>query len=894
MSSGHRGSSSSFRTPTGSEISSQNYQKIFDAYLYQYLLKRNYLTSARHFRQEAQVEDMRSMLFTESPGDFLFEWWTIFYDTYSARHENQRASDLATFSQPNGAQVGRSSSSSMCDTGTTSPFWSRQAGALVPAHHELVPMTQVISVTTTAGAIPHWPTHDGEPVPDHHELLLPVMPVISTTASGADVVPPYWQTLGVSPLQAPAQATMTTMPRNVNINFQSIGDGMRPFGSSNAFVLTRGNVNCVGPSQLPQPRPPRRVKRGMTISEPIETESSMSSPASAPRGTRPRVHFQPVSRGSPVMGTGVMPAAGLVSPPAEYQLQGSMGMASSIRRLAVASMANPSAAIAPLVPPTLTMSCQVAYLSGPQLHPLYQILNSASASVSSSKSVPTASMATCNALTLKTLEEMLASTSRRAAEQDAANVAMLAPCSSRSGQFGQGQVELSSDQNSIPVTITGTLGEPITVARIAGREIEGPSDDQPGLGTDENVKVSSAMLDTNMLEADEDGEEENKEDENDVVGKYLNNNDGTEADAESETDTAPVASAQLVQTDLPQPQPDLPQPKQQASNFIVVRDEASGIEFKQEACLESNLSKVWCCDFSSTGKYLACAGLNRKVIVWNLGTFTCAASEECHDEAIIDIRFSPNSPIFATGSFDKKIYIWDASKPEKALMHLNGHAAKVTSVDFQPLRFDILASCDGNGEIRFWNLTNQSCLLVTQGASQQVRFQPQKGKYLAAADGNTINILDSETGDIIHCLKGHIRPVECMCWDASGRYLVSTSQDSAHIWSVANWCASIHKLMAKSDQNFKSCIFHPAISQVVIIGSDKNLGHLEPGDTGPVHPRPHLNHPGPRLEYPKPRRRGSHPDQSGPRLGQPGPHHPPCLGHPGSRYQGPLLEASAI
>jgi WD40 repeat protein len=102
------------------------------------------------------------------------------------------------------------------------------------------------------------------------------------------------------------------------------------------------------------------------------------------------------------------------------------------------------------------------------------------------------------------------------------------------------------------------------------------------------------------------------------------------------------------------------------------------------------------------------------------------------------------------------------------------------SLDFHPNKEDIICSCDSDGEVRSWSINNGSCLtcvkvfkvwvlifigrsfpqtinfwwlllfpiiilLSSQGGATQMRFQPRKGKYLAAASEKAIYILDGET-----------------------------------------------------------------------------------------------------------------------------------------------------
>lgn len=135
-------------------------------------------------------------------------------------------------------------------------------------------------------------------------------------------------------------------------------------------------------------------------------------------------------------------------------------------------------------------------------------------------------------------------------------------------------------------------------------------------------------------------------------------------------------------------------------------------------------------------------------------------------------------------------------QPGYSLRTFTGHSASVMSLDFHPNKEDLICSCDGDGEIRYWSINNGSCARVfkvwysvklinfflhskkkkklwssftnishfiaifwlfllkiqlcskfvfLQGGTNQMRFQPRQGRYLAAAADNNISILDVET-----------------------------------------------------------------------------------------------------------------------------------------------------
>ncbi|KAL2474057.1 Transcriptional corepressor LEUNIG [Forsythia ovata] len=210
-----------------------------------------------------------------------------------------------------------------------------------------------------------------------------------------------------------------------------------------------------------------------------------------------------------------------------------------------------------------------------------------------------------------------------------------------------------------------------------------------------------------------------------------------------------------------------------------------------------------------------------QVLIWNIESLSTNIIK-AHSHLISDIRFKPNSTVFATSSFDRSVQVWDAVKPTKSNSRLVGHVEPVMSLDFHPTKANILCSCDSNDEIRLWNVNESACIRAFKGANRQVRFQPRSGNLLAAATGNVINMIDVETGTIHYRLEGHAKDVRSMCWDISGRYMASVSEDCARIWSIVAGGKSVHHLQS-IENKFVSCTFHPVYSLVLAIGSYQSL-----------------------------------------------------------------------
>ncbi|KAI3691134.1 hypothetical protein L2E82_49352 [Cichorium intybus] len=234
-----------------------------------------------------------------------------------------------------------------------------------------------------------------------------------------------------------------------------------------------------------------------------------------------------------------------------------------------------------------------------------------------------------------------------------------------------------------------------------------------------------------------------------------------------------------------------------------------------------------CTDVSKDGKLLASGGHDKKIVLWYTDSLKPKTTLEEHSLLITDVRFSPSMPRLATSSFDKTVRVWDADNPRVSLRTFFGHSAPVISLDFHPIKDDLICSCDSNGEIRYWSINNGSCVRVFKSGTREahlVRFQPRHGRYLAAAAGFIVLILDVETQAIQHLLHGHTQPIASVCWDPKGEYLASLSEDSVKVWSFISGKEGmcIHNLSC-NENKFHFCVFHPSYASLLVIGCFQTL-----------------------------------------------------------------------
>lgn len=250
-------------------------------------------------------------------------------------------------------------------------------------------------------------------------------------------------------------------------------------------------------------------------------------------------------------------------------------------------------------------------------------------------------------------------------------------------------------------------------------------------------------------------------------------------------------------------------------------DVSKGFSFSEFRCLRGTNNKVLACHFSFDGKLLASAGHDKKAFVYSMDSFKLKNTLEEHNLIITDVRFSPVSTRLATSSFDRTVRVWDADNPSYSLRSFSGHTGTVMSLDFHPNNEDLICSCDAENEIRYWSVNQGSYTHVFQGGTNQVRFQPRSGRLLAAAADNVVTIFDIESQTRVHSLQRHTKLVHSVCWDASGDYVASVSEDSVRVWAVSNG-ECVHELSC-SGSKFQSCVFHPTHPQLLVIGCYQSL-----------------------------------------------------------------------
>uniref|UniRef100_A0A804R613 E2F/DP family winged-helix DNA-binding domain-containing protein n=1 Tax=Zea mays TaxID=4577 RepID=A0A804R613_MAIZE len=82
------------------------------------------------------------------------------------------------------------------------------------------------------------------------------------------------------------------------------------------------------------------------------------------------------------------------------------------------------------------------------------------------------------------------------------------------------------------------------------------------------------------------------------------------------------------------------------------------------------------------------------------------------------------------------------------------------------------------------SIKHGNAVRIFKGGSTQLRFQPRYGGLLATASDNVVSILDVERQAFVRRFESHTKGVDSVCWDPTGEYVVSVSEDTVKVWSL--------------------------------------------------------------------------------------------------------------
>ena len=195
--------------------------------------------------------------------------------------------------------------------------------------------------------------------------------------------------------------------------------------------------------------------------------------------------------------------------------------------------------------------------------------------------------------------------------------------------------------------------------------------------------------------------------------------------------------------------------------------------------LASHLGWVRGVAVDPANQLFATGSADRTIKLWDLATGSLKLTLTGHMEQVTALAFSPNYPYMFSVGLDKQVMCWDL-EANRVIRHYHGHLSGIYSLSLHP-RLDVLCTGARDSTCRVWDMRTRTQVHCLSGHTQTVRAietQPTDPQVITGSEDSTVKLWDLTAGKTMSTLTYHKKGVRALAVHPTEHTFVAASSES--------------------------------------------------------------------------------------------------------------------